>query len=130
MVSISSQYSTIYTSSLLSSTSGSSSYAKKAFMTETPSVINEIGSTNVFGAVDNFFNLGKSGRLNSYFNLSGQDKEDFLKIVSSLLQQGYMGYEMLEIDGQVEKHSIESQMTDKRASEAKIYDENADSYMI
>lgn len=130
MVSISSQYSSIYASSILSSTNDSSAGSKKASMAESPSVINEIGSTDVFGAVDNFFNLGKSGRLNSYFNLSGRDKEDFLKIVSSLLQQGYVGYEMLEIEGQVEKHSVESQMGDTRASQAKIYDENADPYII
>lgn len=130
MVSISSQYSTIYTSSILSSTNNNPDAPRKTSVSTSPAVVNEIGSTDVFGAVDNFFNLGKSGRLNSYFNLSGQDKEDFLKIVSSLLQQGYVGYEMLEIDGQVEKHSIESQIGDKRASEAKIYDENADPYII
>jgi hypothetical protein len=98
-------------------------------MPELPAVINEAGSSDVFGAVDSFFNLGNSGRLNSYYNLSDKDKESFVKIVSELMKQGYVGYEILEIDGQPEKHSIESQIGDERVKNAKLYDETGNTYL-
>jgi len=91
-----------------------------------PAVLNEVNTGNVFSAVDNFFNLGNPDRIDSYFNLSEKDKKEFLQIVAKLLKQGYMGYEILEIDGQPEKHSIESQIGDERTYGAKIYNKDGE----
>jgi len=117
-------YSSINITSYQLNTSTAKEPEKVKQIPELPSVINEAGKSDLFGAVDNFFNLGKSDRLNSYYNLSDKDKESFLKVVSELMKQGYVGYEILEIDGQPEKHSIESQIGDSRTSNAKLYDEN------
>ena len=95
-------------------------------MPEIPAVINEAGKSDVFSAVDDFFNLGNSDRLSAYSNLSDKDKASFVKIVAELAKQGYVGYEILEVNGQPEKHSIESQIGDERVKNAKLYDENGE----
>ncbi len=54
-------------------------------------------SSDVFGAVDSFFNLSAgSERLSGYYKLSPSDKEAFMKIVSKLAAEGFMGYEVYE----------------------------------
>lgn len=126
MSSISDIYSsTRITSYQLNISSGKESEKVKQ-IPELPAVINEAGKSDVFSAVDSFFNLGNSDRLSSYDNLSDKDKASFVKIVAELAKQGYVGYEILEINGQPEKHSIESQIGDDRVKNAKLYDETGE----
>jgi len=62
-------YSSINITSYQLNTSTAKEPEKVKQIPELPSVINEAGKSDLFGAVDNFFNLGKSDRLNSYYNL-------------------------------------------------------------
>lgn len=82
---------------------------------------------NVFNSVDDFLYLNGKDRVSSFFNLSGDEKEKFLKIIGKLLQEGVIGYEKLEVDGIPEKHFIVNQIGDKRLYGAKLYDEKASS---
>lgn len=79
-------------------------------------------SKDVFSAVDNFFNLGNSGRFDAFHNLSREDKEQFVKIVAELAKSGYMGYEELIVNKKVEKHEMANQIGDDRLHGAKLYD--------
>lgn len=79
-------------------------------------------SHDVFSAVDDYFNLGKSGRFEAFHNLSRDDKEQFVKIVAELAKAGYMGYEELVVNKKVEKHEMTNQIGDDRLYGAKVYD--------
>lgn len=79
-------------------------------------------SHDVFAAVDDYFNLGRSGRFEAFHALSRDDKEQFVKIVVELAKSGYMGYEELIVNNKVERHEITSKIGDRRLSDAKVYD--------
>lgn len=79
-------------------------------------------SHDVFSAVDDFFNLGKSGRFDAFHALAPKDKEQFVKIVAELAKSGYVGYEELIINKKVERHEVTAQIADRRAQQAKVYD--------
>jgi hypothetical protein len=81
-------------------------------------------SHDVFTAVDNFFNLGRTGRFDAFHALSPDDKEQFVKIVAELAKSGYMGYEELVVDKKVERHEVLSQIGDRRLDNARVYDRN------
>ncbi len=78
-------------------------------------------SSDVFKAVDSFYNMGEGDRLSAYGNLSESDKAEFLKVVASLSKSGYMGYEVLKINGQPEKHDIDMQIGDEETYDAPLY---------
>lgn len=83
----------------------------------------EFSSTpKVFDKLNNFLNLGKSDRLDTS-DLNPAEKEEFLQMLSKLLQAGVVGYEMLEIDGKVEKHYIVNQIGNPRTKGAKVKDD-------
>lgn len=79
-------------------------------------------SRDVFSAVDDFFNLGRSGRFDAFHKLSRDDKEQFVKIVAELAKAGYVGYEELIVNKKVEKHGVLNQVGDDRLHNAKVYD--------
>lgn len=79
-------------------------------------------SHNVFSAVDDYFNLGRSGRFDAFHTLSPDDKEQFVKIVAELAKSGYMGYEELIVNKKVERHEMSNQINDDRLRDAKVYD--------
>lgn len=83
-------------------------------------------SHEVFTAVDNFFNLGRTGRFDAFHALSPADKEQFVKIVAELAKSGYMGYEELVVNKKVERHDVSSQIGDRRLDDARVYDRNRD----
>lgn len=83
-------------------------------------------SHDVFSAVDDFFNLGKSGRFNSFHSLSPEDKEQFVTIVAELAKSGYVGFEELLVNKKVERHEITSQIGDQRLRLARVYDSSKD----
>ena len=45
-------------------------------------------SHDVFSAVDDFYDLGRSGRFDAFHKLSPEDKEQFVKMVAQLAQSG------------------------------------------
>lgn len=79
-------------------------------------------SRDVFTAVDDFYNLGKSGRFDAFHSLSPADKEQFVKIVAELAKSGYVGYEELIVNKKVERHEVTTQVADRRAQHARVYD--------
>jgi hypothetical protein len=79
-------------------------------------------SHDVFSAVDDYFNLGKSGRFDAFHKLSRDDKEQFVKIVAELAKAGYAGYEELIVNKKIEKHEVLNQVGDDRLRNAKVYD--------
>lgn len=80
-------------------------------------------SHDLFSAVDDYFNLGRSGRFDAFHSLSPEDKEQFVMIVAELAKSGYIGYEELIVNKKVERHEITSQIGDSRLRNARIYDD-------
>jgi hypothetical protein len=96
--------------------------AGKISSQETTDNIDLSVSHDVFSAVDNFFNMGRSGRFDAFHNLSPDDKEQFVRIVAELAKSGYMGFEELIVKNKVERHDVANQMGDERLHGAKVYD--------
>lgn len=81
----------------------------------------EISNTaKVYDRIDKFLNLGRPDRLD-VSDLNDAEKEEFLKMLADLLKRGIIGYEILEVNGQPEKHYIVNQIGDERIYGAKIY---------
>lgn len=88
---------------------------------EVPKDSLEISDTSkVFSQVDKFLNLGDPDRLN-LGKMSPSDKKEFIKVVADLAQRGIMGYEILKVNGEPEKHFIENEIGDSRIKGAKLY---------
>lgn len=83
--------------------------------------VNMSVSKDVFTAVDNFFNMGRSGRFDAFHTLSPEDMESFVKIVAELAKSGYMGYEELVVNKKVERHEMTTQIGDDRLRGARVY---------
>jgi hypothetical protein len=67
-------------------------------------------SAKVMNRLDEFLNMGQSDSL-SLDDMSEADQDTFLGMLSALLKEGVMGYEMLEIeDGMPEKYFIVNQI--------------------
>lgn len=86
-----------------------------------PSVKNDANPMSVINAVEGFLDLGNSDRLEGYFSLSESEKEKFAKALGKLLKAGIIGYEILEVNGQKEKHFLSTQIGDERLYNAKRY---------
>lgn len=81
----------------------------------------EISNTSkAFKKLDDFLNLGKSDRLD-ISDLNPKEKEEFLKMLSTLIKKGVIGYEVLEVNGKPEKHYIDLEIGDQRIKGAKLY---------
>lgn len=81
----------------------------------------EISNTaKAFAKLDNFLNLGKKDRLDTS-DLNEEEKKEFLKMLAKLLQEGIVGYEILEVNGRPEKHYIVNQIGDERIKGAKLF---------
>jgi hypothetical protein len=67
-------------------------------------------SAKVMNRLDEFLNMGQSDSL-SLDDMSEAEQDTFLGMLSALLKEGVMGYEMLEIeDGMPEKYFIVNQI--------------------
>ncbi|MGK9475662.1 hypothetical protein [Melioribacter sp. OK-6-Me] len=81
----------------------------------------EISNTaRVFDKLDKFLNLGRKDRLD-LSDLNAAEKEEFMKMLASLIKRGVVGYEILEINGKPEKHYIINQIGNERTYGAKLY---------
>ena len=88
---------------------------------KTKSDSSEISDTSrVFLQVDRFLNLGSADRLDPG-KLNSPEGKEYLKILSGLLKKGVVGYEVLKVNGQPEKHFIETEIGDSRLKGAKVY---------
>jgi type II secretory pathway component PulF len=77
-------------------------------------------TSKAFAKLDSFLNLGKRDRLD-LSDLNESEKSEFLKMLATLLQKGFVGYEVLEVNGKPEKHYIVNQIGDQRINGAKLY---------
>lgn len=76
---------------------------------------------DVFAAVDNFFDLNKSGKQEMFDSLSPEEKGQALKMVAELTKTGYVGYETLQVNNKIERHDIIMQIGDDRLRNARVY---------
>lgn len=77
-------------------------------------------TSKVFARIDKFLNLGRPDRL-EINDLNKEEQQEFLKVLADLLKRGIVGYEILEVNGQPEKHYVVNQIGDERLSCAKLY---------
>ena len=77
-------------------------------------------SSNVFKKVESFMNAGSSKDI-LLNDLTPDEKDQFLKILSGLLKEGIVGYEILDVNGKPEKHFLVNQIGDRRLYGAKQY---------
>jgi hypothetical protein len=91
--------------------------------TENPDYVTHIStSAKVMNRLDAFLNIGDSESI-SLDDMSEEEQKTFLSMVSSLLKNGVMGYEMLEIDeGQPEKYFIINQIGAEETYGARLYE--------
>jgi len=88
----------------------------------------EISNTSkAFAKLESFLNLNKKDRLD-ISDLSKEERDEFLKMLSMLLERGIVGYEILEVDGKPEKHFIVTQIGDERLRDAKPYNKPYKNY--
>jgi len=67
-------------------------------------------SAKVMGRLDEFLNMGQGTDL-SLDDMSEDEQQTFLSMLSALMKKGVVGYEMLEIEeGQPEKYFIVNQI--------------------
>lgn len=67
----------------------------------------------VFNRVDNFFDFGTTKN----FDFSSFNKEEmnsFLKVMSTLMSKGIVGYEYYEVNGKTEKHFMTTSLGNRR----------------
>jgi len=69
--------------------------------------------------LDQFLNLGSSKDL-SLSDLTEQEKQQFLKMLSRLLSAGVVGYKIYEVNGKIEKHFEVVSLGDSRLRSAKV----------
>jgi len=79
-------------------------------------------SQDVFAAVDDFYNLGASGRFEAFHRLSPEGKEQFVRMVAKLSQSGYVGYEERLVNHKVERHDVVAAIGDDRLRDAPVLD--------
>ncbi|KPA09930.1 hypothetical protein MHK_009889 [Candidatus Magnetomorum sp. HK-1] len=79
-------------------------------------------SAKVMSRLDAFLNLGDSESL-QIDDMSEDEQQTFLSMLSSLLSKGVMGYEVLEIEnGQPEQHFIVNQIGSEETYNARLYE--------
>lgn len=79
----------------------------------------EISNTaKAFQKLDDFLNLGKRDRMD-LSGLNKAEKEEFLKMLTTLIRHGIVGYQEYEINGKREKHYIVNTIGDERLYGAK-----------
>jgi len=69
--------------------------------------------SKVFNRVDNFLDFGSSKNLD-FSHFSDEEMESFLKVMSTLMKEGIVGYEYYEVDGKIEKHFMTTSIGNRR----------------
>lgn len=73
----------------------------------------ELFSGNVWKNVNRLLDFGSSKNLD-LSGLSESEKDQLLKILSTLFKKGIIGWEYYEVDGQIEKHFVDVSIGDQR----------------
>jgi len=76
-------------------------------------------SSKAFRKLDEFLNLGDSSKVN-IDDLTPKESEIFLKMLSSLLKHGVVGYNVYEVNGRPEKHYLVNTIGNSRLYGKKI----------
>lgn len=76
-------------------------------------------TSKAFRKLDEFLNLGDSSKVN-IDDLTPKESEIFLKMLSSLLKHGVVGYNVYEVNGRPEKHYLVNTIGDTRLYGKKI----------
>ncbi len=79
-----------------------------------------------FARLQAFLNLGGTKRLD-ISELTETERQEFFKMLTNLLAQGVVGYEVLEVDGRPEKHYLVNQIGDQRLYGAQLSRRSRDS---
>ena len=88
--------------------------------TEVKDTIEISNTSKAFAKIDKFLNLGRADRLD-VGDLNDAEKSEFLKMLSTLLKEGVVGYEIIEVNGKPEKHYIVNEIGDERLYGKKLY---------
>ncbi|TNE33248.1 hypothetical protein EP342_03970 [bacterium] len=67
----------------------------------------------VFNRVDSFLDFGSTKNLD-FSNFSKEEMNSFLKVMSSLMKKGIVGYEYYEVNGRIEKHFMTTSLGNRR----------------
>lgn len=67
----------------------------------------------VFNKVDSFLDFGSTKNLD-FSDFSKEELDSFLKVMSTLLKKGIVGYEYYEVNGRLEKHFILPSLGNRR----------------
>jgi hypothetical protein len=74
-------------------------------------------SPKVWKSIDKLFDLGSSQKMNlSDFN--SEERDQYLKIIATLLKKGIIGWNYYEVNGQIEKHFTDTSIGDQRLANA------------
>lgn len=76
---------------------------------------------DVFKAVDDFFDMSRPARFSGVRHLGTAGREQFYRMVGTLLMHGYVGYETLVVNKKVERHDLTLQVGDRRLKGARPY---------
>lgn len=76
-----------------------------------------INDKKISSKIDDIFDFGASDKLN-FNNLTEQELEQYLNIISKLLKKGIIGWKYYEVNGQIEKHFVETSIADQRLANA------------
>ncbi|MFN3195449.1 MAG: hypothetical protein ACE364_05830 [Chlorobiota bacterium] len=69
--------------------------------------------SKVFNRIDNFLDFGSSKNLD-FSHFSDEEMESFLKVMSTLMKEGIVGYEYYEVNGRIEKHFMTTSIGNRR----------------
>lgn len=67
----------------------------------------------VFNRVDNFLDFGTTKNLD-FSNFDKEEMKSFLKVMSTLMKKGIVGYEYYEVNGKIEKHFMTTSLGNRR----------------
>lgn len=67
----------------------------------------------VFNRVDNFLDFGTTKNFD-FSNFNKEEMKSFLKVMSTLMKKGIVGYEYYEVNGKIEKHFMTTSIGNRR----------------
>lgn len=69
--------------------------------------------SKVFNRVDNFLDFGTTKNFD-FSNFNKEEMNSFLKVMSTLMSKGIVGYEYYEVNGKTEKHFMTTSLGNRR----------------
>jgi len=69
--------------------------------------------SKVFNRVDNFLDFGTTKNFD-FSSFNKEEMKSFLKVMSTLMKKGIVGYEYYEVNGKVEKHFMSTSIGNRR----------------